>query len=193
MGCVFMECRRFFLWLMIGMWSGFCYGQQSDKLAVQQQYELIAQCYQDIDSLNAYISKARLQLDSLRTSWRQTCEAYLNSSQSQTAEELDYLIAHTDPAFDGEDLYNRLVGARQLAETDDAEKEPEGVTEPEEPVDGDETLVVSEDADKPESPMKSERKKVVDESTGEIMKNRKEPEFTKKESNGAKSGNNRMN
>lgn len=68
-----------------------------------------------IEKIEQEISSLEETCDSLRTSWSQTCKEYLDSPKTKYIEDLDYLIENTDPAFDGQELYDRLVTARNNA------------------------------------------------------------------------------
>lgn len=69
-----------------------------------------------------HIAKVKLQIDSLqvkcdslRSSWNQICMTYLGSTGKKYIDDLEYMIQNTDPAFDGQELYDALLNARDKA------------------------------------------------------------------------------
>lgn len=66
----------------------------------------------ELEKLKQEIVSLQEACDSLRHTWRQTCMEYLDSPKTKYIEDLDYLIENTDPTFDGQELYDRLVTAR---------------------------------------------------------------------------------
>jgi len=84
----------------------FPYIDWSRKL-VEEADDLI-ELQHEIECLNA-------RCDSLRSSWNQVCVKYLNSLGNKYIDDIDYLIQNTDPAFDGQELYDTLIKARSKA------------------------------------------------------------------------------
>lgn len=64
-----------------------------------------------INELNGLIKQEEEKSFTLRTSWYNTCKAYLQKRQFK-AEELQSLINQTIPKIDGQDLYDELLSAK---------------------------------------------------------------------------------
>lgn len=107
--------------LLICCWQ-FSFGDQTDNRPVSSSPrktlpQYINLCSEitdlsiDIEAYKADIKSFNEQIDSLRLRWRTICEDYL-SGDVLLKEDLDYLIKNTDPDFDGQELYNRLLAAQ---------------------------------------------------------------------------------
>lgn len=68
-----------------------------------------------LEKLQQQVLKLQQTCDELRSSWKKTCMDYLNASGRKYTDNLDYLIQNTDPAFDGQELYDALLKARESA------------------------------------------------------------------------------
>ena len=64
-----------------------------------------------INELNGLIKQEEEKSFTLRTSWYNTCKAYLQKRQFK-AEELQSLINQTIPEIDGQELYDELLNAK---------------------------------------------------------------------------------
>lgn len=85
---------------------------ESMLVAVCNQCREIVKLSDDNDALKKKIKQSEWKLDSLKKAWKETCLKYIYSSGVKKAEELDFLISHTDSIFDGADLLNQLKAER---------------------------------------------------------------------------------
>lgn len=69
-----------------------------------------------INELNGLIKQEEEKSFTLRTSWYNTCKAYLQKRQFK-AEELQSLINQTIPEIDGQDLYDELLNAKNCLDS----------------------------------------------------------------------------
>ena len=69
----------------------------------------------NVEELQQKIGKLQATCEKLRSSWKNTCMGYLNAPGRKYTDDLDYLIQNTDPAFDGQELYDALLKARETA------------------------------------------------------------------------------
>lgn len=84
-----------------------------------------------LEEIQQKLVKLQKTCDDLRYSWKKTCMEYLNTSGNKYTDDLDYLIQNTDPDFDGQELYDALLKARDSAVERKTRRQDEPVQESE--------------------------------------------------------------
>lgn len=94
-----------FLTGVSGMYAQTVNDNALEKL--KSQCEQVIKLENDIQKRQGLLDIKKKENEKLRMQWNSQCQAVL-ADQNSSLEELQYLLENTNPAFDGEDLYNRI-------------------------------------------------------------------------------------
>lgn len=152
--------NRFFLsvvfsFIFMHAWSQ---SENNNTARLTTQCRQILELSEQIASLEDSLTHMTEQIETIRVEWEKICLEYI-ASDSQTKEDFDYLINHTDTVQDGKDLYLQLVEASKHVKTSDNPKPGTVVGRNLNPV-SEQSPVKSEDekVTTPEDKKKDERK-----------------------------------